>query len=151
MPSVTEKLDGGTTLSNGNAVSNGPAKTPLPGMECGIKDLYQGPEDNRGRFTWTEKYPEHLENAAEDEITARYAILVRHKKCFDDSRKNLEIHSIVIQSPLLKQVLGDVLADYPGKSFPQLSRPFIYMHPSHTSTHTYVFPIALLLNILITK
>ena len=115
MVSVTEKLDDGTSLSNGNAVPNGTAKVPQPGMECGIKDLYQGPEDKRGRFTWTDKYPEDLEKAAEDEITARFAILVRHKKCFDDSRKNLEIHSIVIQSPLLKQVLGSVLDNYPGK------------------------------------
>lgn len=32
----------------------------------------------------------------------------------DDSRKKLEIDSIVIQSPLLKNVLRDVLKDYPG-------------------------------------
>jgi hypothetical protein len=117
MVSVTEKLEDGAMLSNGNTIPNGATKVPQPGMECGTKDLYQGPEDKRGRFTWTDKYPEDLEKAAEDEITARFAILVRHKKCFDDSRKNLEIHSIVVQSPLLKQVLGGVLADYPGKSF----------------------------------
>lgn len=115
MVSITEKLDGTTGLSNGTNHSKD-TKSTLPGMECGIKDLYQGPEDNHGRFTWTDKYPEDLEKAAEDEVTARFAILVRHKKCFDDSRKNLEIHSIVIQSPLLKQVLGVVLADYPGIS-----------------------------------
>jgi hypothetical protein len=122
MVSVTEKLEDGTTLSNGTTVPSVTSKTPQPGMECGIKDLYQAPEDKRGRFTWTDKYPEDLEKAAEDEITARYAILVRHKKCFDDSRKNLEIHSIVIQSPLLKEVLGVVLANYPGKSFHKPAR-----------------------------
>jgi hypothetical protein len=113
---ITEKLDDTTTMSNGTSLANG-TKSPLPGMECGIKDLYPGPEDKRGRFAWTDKYPEDLEKAAEDEETARYAILVRHKKCFDDSRKNLEIDSIVIQSPLLKQVLGVVLAGYPGEPF----------------------------------
>ena len=96
------------------SVSNGTSKITLDGMESGVKDLYQGAEDKRGRYTWTDRYPEDLEKAAEDEVTARYAILVRHKKCYDDSRKTLEIHSIVVQSPLIKKVLGVVLADYPG-------------------------------------
>jgi hypothetical protein len=100
-------------MANGNDAEN----SVKPGMECDIKNLYQGPEDNRGRFTWTDKYPENLEKAAEDEVTARFAILIRHKKCFTDSRKTLEIDSIVVQSPLLKTMLGTVLADYPGKLF----------------------------------
>lgn len=86
------------------------------GMECDVKNLYQK-EDEHGRFTWTDKYPENLDEAAENEITARYAILVRNKKSFD-SRKKLEIDSIVVQSPLLKIVLSKVLKDYPGM-FPQ--------------------------------
>jgi hypothetical protein len=84
------------------------------GMECGIKNLYQK-EDAMGRVNWTEKYPEDLDEAAENEITARYAVLVRSKKSFD-SRKKLEVDSIVVQSPLLKSVLSKVLEDYPGKS-----------------------------------
>jgi hypothetical protein len=108
MAVITEKED--KPLS----VSNGASKVTVNGMESDVKDLYQGAEDNRGRYTWTDKYPEDLEKAAEDEVTARYAILVRHKKCYDDSRKTLEIHSIVVQSPLIKKVLGVVLADYPG-------------------------------------
>jgi hypothetical protein len=98
--------------TNGDAAQV--AKVYQPGMESEIKDLFQGPEDNRGRWTWTETKPE-LEKAAEDETTKRYAILVRHKKVYGDSRKMLEIDSIVIQSPLLKTVLGKVLANYPGK------------------------------------
>jgi hypothetical protein len=84
------------------------------GMECDIKNLYQK-EDAMGRVNWTEKYPEDLDEAAENEITARYAVLVRSKKSFD-SRKKLEVDSIVVQSPLLKKVLSKVLEDYPGKS-----------------------------------
>jgi hypothetical protein len=83
------------------------------GMECDLKNLYQK-EDDRGRHTWTDKYPDDLDEAAENEITARYAILVRNKKSFD-SRKKLEIDSIVVQSPLLKNVLSKILKDYPGK------------------------------------
>jgi hypothetical protein len=82
-------------------------------MECDIRNLYQK-EDERGRTSWTEKYPDNLDEAAENEITARYAMLVRLKKSFD-SRKKLEIDSIVVQSPLLKKVLSKVLKDYPGK------------------------------------
>lgn len=92
--------------------STSPAVVEEPGMRCDIKDLYQL-EDNRGRTSWTDQYPEDLLEAAENEVTARYAILVRNKKSFD-SRKKLEIHSIVVQSPLLKNVLTKVLKNYPG-------------------------------------
>jgi hypothetical protein len=88
--------------------------TAKVGMECDIKNLYQK-EDDRGRCTWTDKYPDDLEEAAENEATARYAVLVRNKKSYD-SRKKLEIDSIVIQSPLLKNALSLVLKDYPGKA-----------------------------------
>jgi hypothetical protein len=84
-----------------------------PGMICDTKNLYQGPEDRRGRFTWSDKFPEDLEEDAENETTAQYALLIRNRKCFD-SRKRLEIDSIVIQSPLLKKVLSTVLKGYPG-------------------------------------
>jgi hypothetical protein len=83
------------------------------GMECDLKHLYQK-EDDKGRTSWTDKYPEELEEAAENEKTAKFAILVRNKKSFEDSRKKLEIDSIVVQSPLLKIVLAKVLKDYPG-------------------------------------
>ncbi|KAH8782147.1 P-loop containing nucleoside triphosphate hydrolase protein [Hyaloscypha finlandica] len=83
------------------------------GMECDLKHLYQK-EDDKGRTSWTDKYPEDLEEAAENETTAKFAILVRNKKSFEDSRKKLEIDSIVVQSPLLKIVLAKVLKDYPG-------------------------------------
>jgi hypothetical protein len=92
-----------------------------PGMACDLKHLYQK-EDERGRCTWTEKYPDNLEEAAENEATAAFAILVRNKKSFDP-RKKLEIDSIVVQSPLLKKVLGKVLEDYPGK------QRFVYVKP----------------------
>ena len=82
------------------------------GMKCDLKNLYQK-EDDKGRTSWTDKYPEDLDEAAENEVTAGYAILVRNKKSFD-SRKKLDIDSIVVQSPLLKQVLTKVLKDYPG-------------------------------------
>ncbi|TAQ87206.1 hypothetical protein B7494_g4449 [Chlorociboria aeruginascens] len=83
-----------TSVAHGQDTStatNGSFKVAV-GMECGIQNLYQK-EDSRGRTTWSHKYPEDLEEAAENETTACYAILVRSKKSFD-SRKKLEIDSI---------------------------------------------------------
>ncbi|KAI8952755.1 P-loop containing nucleoside triphosphate hydrolase protein [Xylaria longipes] len=82
------------------------------GMICRKKDLYQK-IDKYNNPTWTAKTLDDLEEAAEDEESAKYALLVRNKKSYD-SRKKLEVDSIVIQSPLLKDVLHDVLKDYPG-------------------------------------
>ena len=84
------------------------------GMECDLTHLYQK-EDDKGRISWTDKYPTDLEEAAENETTAKFAILVRNRKCYADSRKQVEIDSIVVQSPLLKTVLARVFKDYPGK------------------------------------
>ncbi|TVY29058.1 ATP-dependent zinc metalloprotease [Lachnellula hyalina] len=113
-PGATENGGGEalvTALTATSKESNGTESIPEVGMECDIKNLYQK-EDARGRTTWTDKYPDNLDEAAENEITARFAILVRNKKSFD-SRKKLEIDSIVVQSPLLKTVLSKVLKDYP--------------------------------------
>lgn len=88
------------------------AKKIVVGMVAERKDLYQK-MDKYNRATWTEQYPDDLEEAAENDETLKFAVLVRNKKSYD-SRKKLEIDSIVIQSPLLKQVLHDVLKDYPG-------------------------------------
>lgn len=108
----------GNTKSDSMPTDTKDEEVTKVGMECDLKNLYQK-EDDRGRHTWTDKYPDDLDEAAENEITARYAILVRNKKSFD-SRKKLEIDSIVIQSPLLKNVLSKVLKDYPGMSNPPM-------------------------------
>lgn len=99
--------------ANGTEMSSATADFSPSGMRCDIKNLYQGEADRRGCFTWVDKYPENLEEAAENAETARYALLIRNNKCFD-GRKKLEIDSIVVQSPLLKAILGSVLKDYPG-------------------------------------
>ena len=77
------------------------------------KNIYAGKEDDQGRYTWIDEEPEDIEEAAENAITAQYALVVRNKKCFD-SRKKLEIHSIVVQSPWLKKALAQILQGYPG-------------------------------------
>ncbi|KAJ8117800.1 hypothetical protein ONZ43_g4120 [Nemania bipapillata] len=88
------------------------AKKAAVGMICEKKDLYQK-IDQHNKATWTATMPRDLDEAAENGETEKYAILIRNKKSYD-SRKTLEIDSIVIQSPLLKNVLHGVLEGYPG-------------------------------------
>lgn len=82
------------------------------GMETDIKEFYQK-LDEYGDVAWTDKYPYNLEEPVENADTARYTLLVRKKKS-KDTRRKLELHSIVVQSPLIKRCLASVLRDYPG-------------------------------------
>ncbi|KAK1573298.1 ATPase [Colletotrichum navitas] len=83
------------------------------GSIASTKNIYKSPKDSDGNWTWVEKYPEDVEEAAENEETEQYAVVVRNIKS-NDSRKKLEAHSIVVQSPWLKKALGEILDDYPG-------------------------------------
>ena len=83
------------------------------GMRCDVKNLYQSEPDEDGDRTWTEKYPDYIVEPSENSTTLRYALLVRNRKS-SDSHKKLEIDSIVVQSPVLKKILGTVLQSYPG-------------------------------------
>lgn len=79
-----------------------------------VKNIYKSSKDKDGNWTWVHKYPEDVEEPAENPITDTYAVLVRNIKS-PDGRKKLEAHSIVIQSPWLQKALGEViLKDYPG-------------------------------------
>ncbi|KAF2090153.1 P-loop containing nucleoside triphosphate hydrolase protein [Saccharata proteae CBS 121410] len=84
------------------------------GMEAEFKLVYAGKEDKKGRFQWQDTIPEDVGVAVENAETAKCAVLVRKVKNHGDARKVLSIHSLVIQSPLLKELLKVVLKDYPG-------------------------------------
>lgn len=83
-------------------------------MSVGLKHLYSGKEDKRGRFQWQTEMPEDLGKPAEDAESEKWAIIVRNVKVYNDPKKVLSLHSILIQSPLLKDLLKEVLAGYPG-------------------------------------
>ena len=110
---ATAVKDAAVSLVNGTTKASDESLGGKPGMITDVKNLYQSKPDNRGKTTWVDKYPDDLEEAAENAESARYALLIRNSKCYD-GRKKLQIDSIVVQSPLLKQVLGSVLKDYPG-------------------------------------
>ena len=113
----TEKKDEASTSSDSTPGADTPAtekseKDPaLEGATIGsinnIKDLYQGPEDSQGRAQWLDKYPEDAAEAAENEETEKYAFIARKTKCFS-GRKKFDIHSIIVNSPAVKKVLGKV-------------------------------------------
>lgn len=110
---VSVVKDAAVSLVNRTTNGNEASSDVKPGMITDVKNLYQSKPDDRGKTTWVDKYPVDLEEAAENAESARYALLIRNSKCYD-GRKKLQIDSIVIQSPLLKQALGSVLKDYPG-------------------------------------
>jgi hypothetical protein len=85
-----------------------------PGMKSGLKELYSGKEDKKGRYQWQDKMPEDIGKAVENDQTAKWALLVRNVKVYNDPQRVLSIHSIVVQSPLLKKLLVSVLKNYPG-------------------------------------
>lgn len=97
------------------AVADPVLKDAPVGSISDIKSLYQGTEDSQGRAQWVDRYPEDAEEAAENGETEKYALIARKKKCFN-GRKKFDIHSIVVHSPDLKEVLGRVFRDYPGVS-----------------------------------
>ena len=109
----TQKGDSNATNEVEQNVEQKAAEKVPVGSVNGLKNLYQSNKDKDGKWTWTEKYPEDAEEAAENEETKKFAVIVRSVKS-SDSRKKLEAHSIIIQSPWLKTALGEILSDYPG-------------------------------------
>jgi hypothetical protein len=84
------------------------------GMETAIGHLYAGKHDAMGHFEWQEKISQDLKQPVENDETARKALLVRNTTVHNDSERVTSIHSIVVQSPPLKEILNEVLENYPG-------------------------------------
>ncbi|KAF1946648.1 P-loop containing nucleoside triphosphate hydrolase protein [Clathrospora elynae] len=83
------------------------------GSLVSFKSLYQSPRDSNSKWTWLDKEPQDVADAAENEETAQHALITRLQNA-NDSRKKYEIHSIIIQSPWLKDALTEILHAYPG-------------------------------------
>ncbi|KAI1345352.1 P-loop containing nucleoside triphosphate hydrolase protein [Xylaria sp. FL0043] len=86
------------------------------GTRCDTKSLYEGPKKCDCCINWVEEYPSDTtkgQTEQESEVR-RYAIVCRLQKAHENSEEPLELHSIIIQSPLLKSILGDIFIGYPG-------------------------------------
>lgn len=109
-----EKKDGENAATDENKDGEEKEKPKVPvGSVSEIKNIYKGAADDDGNWTWVDKYPDDVEEAAENEETATFAVVVRNQKS-NDSRKKLEAHSIIVQSPLIRTALAEIMADYPG-------------------------------------
>jgi hypothetical protein len=108
-----EKKDEDDDSKDGEDKDKEKEKPKLVGSIAEAKNIYKGSSDEDGNWTWTDKYPEDAEEAAENEETATYAVVVRNQKS-NDSRKKLEAHSIIVQSPQIRAALAEIMADYPG-------------------------------------
>ena len=82
-------------------------------MTSDAKNLYRTEPDKNLQWNWTDKYPEDIIEAAENEETANFAFPFRNIQSYNGRRK-LNIHSIVIQNPLLRRVLRPILRGYSG-------------------------------------
>ncbi|KAF2103624.1 ATPase [Rhizodiscina lignyota] len=97
---------------NGESKADGTVEVEK-GSVSTVKSIYRSAQDEDGEWTWVDEYPKDVKEAAENEETEKFALIVRSQKS-KDSRKKLEAHSIVIQSPWLKGALSEILDDYPG-------------------------------------
>ncbi|KAI5367120.1 Putative AAA+ ATPase domain, ATPase, AAA-type, core [Septoria linicola] len=95
--------DGDTKATS--EVSSAPIDPKEYGMSLGYKQLYSGKEDRHGRYVWVCELPKDIGEPAENAESEKWAIILRHNQA---DCAALDRHSE------LKDVLGDVLADYPG-------------------------------------
>ncbi|ORX98026.1 P-loop containing nucleoside triphosphate hydrolase protein [Clohesyomyces aquaticus] len=84
------------------------------GMNCDVKNLWEGEQKCTCCTNWVEEYPEDVKpNPEETEAVQRYALVVRNKKGHSGG-KAMVVNSIVVQSPLLKPLLEEVFEGYEG-------------------------------------
>ena len=81
-----------------------------PGLNCESKRLYKK-DNGLGIVEWVEDMPDNFKNATEcGEAWAEFALLL-HTHLVNNQQK---LHSIIVQSPLLKSPLNGVFEGYPG-------------------------------------
>ncbi|KIM96604.1 hypothetical protein OIDMADRAFT_75796, partial [Oidiodendron maius Zn] len=98
------------------------------GMKCEAKRLYEK-ENPIGSMEWVEEVPDNFLGQHHGEAWAEFAVLLRTQLVDGQQR----LHSIVVQSPLLKEALKQVFGSYPGISLGKSSwtseapfKPFVH-------------------------
>ncbi len=90
---------------------SGTLDQPVPmGMKPGSKELYREDE----RTPWDDWSPDDIDKDLEETSEAKsYALIVRRQKRVGQ-KSSLVLHSITVQSPLIRKVLGNVFDGYRG-------------------------------------
>ncbi|KAH9204416.1 P-loop containing nucleoside triphosphate hydrolase protein [Leptodontidium sp. 2 PMI_412] len=84
-----------------------------PGVICEVKDLYQGTASCVCCMTWAAAPQKKITTAVVTD-TSGYAVLARKSEGHGDYGRDLKLHSIVIQSALIRKVLDVALKGYPS-------------------------------------
>ena len=118
-----------TTVTNEEVIvvqSSLPQPSPIDaavevGMSCVAKSLYEGPSKCECCINWIDRTAEEVEEAKAmtTDLHGDAAVIVRQRNGHGGEDPFM-MHSVVIQSPLLKGTLEKVLKSYPGVS-PELS------------------------------
>lgn len=99
----------GTGFGRSRSGSGSGSEVGPAGMLTDVKFLYK--DDIKRHSWWTDSVPK-----SNNSNTSKYAIVARN--VFNDADEpgdsRTKLHSIVVQSPLLRQVLKDLLDGYPG-------------------------------------
>ncbi|KAI5863276.1 P-loop containing nucleoside triphosphate hydrolase protein [Durotheca rogersii] len=95
-----------------------------------VKTLYEGEEARCSCcINWVEEPPEDVETSVEEEEeSGRHAILVRLRRNHGSGKK-MVLHSVVVQNPDLKSLLGEVFKEYSGIT-PTLKK-LVFKAPFH--------------------
>lgn len=87
------------------------------GLTCEAKNLYPGKAKCDCCVNWSYEYPEDVApptpHAEKLKDSQRYALLLRHRRAHVDAG-DLKLDCVVVQSPLLKELLGEVFHQYVG-------------------------------------
>ena len=107
MPRRLQDMEDAVLTDKGSGTADHAVPT---GMKTGSKELYR--EDERS--PWEDWSPDDIDNDPQDTSEAKqYALIVRREKRIGQ-KSSLILHSITIQSPLIREVLGVVFDGYKG-------------------------------------
>ena len=107
MPRPPPDVEDAASIAEGSGTAN-PAMTT--GMKTSSKELYR---ENK-KSAWEEWSPDDIDiDPEESSETKQYALIVRREKQIRE-KSSLVLHSITVQSPLIREVLGVVFYGYKG-------------------------------------
>ncbi|KAI0415498.1 P-loop containing nucleoside triphosphate hydrolase protein [Xylaria grammica] len=136
--SMSEKKKKGQHPTDIPASSPNADKEEEPGlrMNVSVKKLY-GTTSKSGAITWSEEYPKEIEKSIEERVERRrHSFIVKMVRSDEDDEMErregdddfgLRIHSITVQSPVVKRIIAGVLRKYPdiSASTEEFKWPFI--------------------------